>query len=766
MTVRATFMILTLGLLLGASPVAVAQQVTPDNPNSPAQSVEVREPSSLDAAGDKAASASDLTDIPVSTGVVKAAADGPSGKLVSEAEQITRLKRAIEADKLQLEALRKEFEDPQNDYHKAEEEFHKIEEEHDALVKRIKELQEAGTDNERIAELEQKREPLARSRKLAQERFEILIEERKVNKEGMTTLEAKLAQEQQALDRLMGETPVAAPVTPPTAPAPSDPATAARSADPASAASSTTPPVLSPAPPSSAAAVAPTAAAAPVVAAPTLGTAGPAPMPVSPAAPADSPAGASPGSMVPASAAPPSAVQTAAPSKELVEAQVDEQKKAETARTIEAEARAITDRMSTLDKTIQQEQSLLQNAQRKADNANESRSSLAKELQEKSIGGAPATEIQELIKGLREAESRFREARMASRERSDRLDQLQTERAGLQAEQLQILRATEDAREQLEIAQATIEKLQNPLALPNVLRWLGYHGPRLLVILFGMFLLQFISRLFSHRIVHWMSTSGMWGTRKEREDRAQTLVGVFRNTALVVIWGGGVLMMLQEIGIPIAPLMGGAAVVGLAVAFGAQNLIRDFFYGFVILLENQYNLNDVIQIGELSGQVEEITLRVTVLRDIEGRVHFIPNGEVTSVTNFTHGWSRALFDIGVAYKEDPDQVMQVIQEIGRDLRRDPIFGLMILEDLTMLGVEQLADSAVVIRFYIKTRPLQQWSVKREMLLRIKRRFAKLGIEIPFPHRTVYHHIDEAGQNALHFGHSPSKPAIRVAGAGD
>ena len=202
-------------------------------------------------------------------------------------------------------------------------------------------------------------------------------------------------------------------------------------------------------------------------------------------------------------------------------------------------------------------------------------------------------------------------------------------------------------------------------------------------------------------------------------------------------------MILQEAGIPIAPLLGGAAVFGLAVAFGAQNLIRDYFYGFVILLENQYKLNDVVKIGDTSGQVEQITLRMTVLRDLEGNVHFVPNGQITTVTNMTHGWSRALFDIGVAYKENVDHVMAVLNELGDQLRKEPPYSAVILEPATMLGVDALGDSAVVIKFFIKTRPLQQWTVKRELLRRIKNRFDELGIEIPFPHRTVFHRLEDA-----------------------
>lgn len=158
----------------------------------------------------------------------------------------------------------------------------------------------------------------------------------------------------------------------------------------------------------------------------------------------------------------------------------------------------------------------------------------------------------------------------------------------------------------------------------------------------------------------------------------------------------------------------------------------------------------------------------TTLRDLEGRVHFIPNSEITSVTNLTHGWARALFDISVASKEDADRVMQVINDLGREFKKDPFFGHMVLEDLTMLGVDALGDSAIMIKFYIKTRPLQQWAVKREMLRRIKRRFDEQGIEIPFPHRTVYQRVDTTEEAVAPIIALPrdAAPAMRVAGNGD
>ncbi|MFO0959520.1 MAG: mechanosensitive ion channel family protein [Isosphaeraceae bacterium] len=265
--------------------------------------------------------------------------------------------------------------------------------------------------------------------------------------------------------------------------------------------------------------------------------------------------------------------------------------------------------------------------------------------------------------------------------------------------------------------------------------------------------------LFSHRIIRVIARSTARGSAEEREDRAKTLVGVFHNAASLAIVGVGGMMFFQEVGVPVAPLLGGAAVFGLAVAFGAQNLIRDYFYGFVILMENQYKLNDIIKLGGVSGQVERITLRMTVLRDDGGSVHFIPNGQITTVTNMTHGWSRAVIELAVDYKQDVDRVMDLLVEIGKELRQDAAFAGAILEDPTMLGVDALGESAVTIKFYIKTRTLKQWAVRREMLRRIKRRFDDLGIEMPSSQKTTINlRADEPAQA------TPPPPRIQPAPA--
>jgi len=186
-----------------------------------------------------------------------------------------------------------------------------------------------------------------------------------------------------------------------------------------------------------------------------------------------------------------------------------------------------------------------------------------------------------------------------------------------------------------------------------------------------------------------------------------------------------------------APLLAGAGIVGLAFGFGGQYLIRDLINGLFILIEGQYRVNDVVKINEYGGLVEDINLRITTLRDLEGRVIIIPNGEIKTVVNFTRDYAQALFDIGVAYKENVDQVIQVIKEVGSQMRADTHFGKLILADLEMFGVDDFGDSQVTIKFRIKTLPIKQWEVSREFKRRLKNRFDELGIEIPFPHRTLY-----------------------------
>jgi moderate conductance mechanosensitive channel len=234
----------------------------------------------------------------------------------------------------------------------------------------------------------------------------------------------------------------------------------------------------------------------------------------------------------------------------------------------------------------------------------------------------------------------------------------------------------------------------------------------------------------------------------EHSKRAETLSRVFRYIVTVVISVVTVMVVLGELGVSVAPILGAAGVVGLAVGFGAQSLVRDYFTGFFLLLENQVRAGDVVKLStDHAGLVENVTLRYVQLRDYEGRVHFVPNGQITTVINMTRGFSFAVMDIGVAYRENVDEVMAVMLEVGRELRADPAFGERIVEDMEMAGVDQWADSAVVIRCRFKVVALSQWVIKREYLRRLKNAFDARGIEIPFPHLTVYAGQDKDGAAA-------------------
>lgn len=223
----------------------------------------------------------------------------------------------------------------------------------------------------------------------------------------------------------------------------------------------------------------------------------------------------------------------------------------------------------------------------------------------------------------------------------------------------------------------------------------------------------------------------------ESAKRVETLIKLVRQGTTLALWILLILLVLREVGVDIAPILAGAGILGLAVGFGAQNLVRDVISGFFLILENQVRVGDVAIINGTGGLVEQVNFRTIVLRDLAGTVHVFPNGTINTLSNMTHTWSAWVFDIGVAYKEDTDRVMEVITKVGKELQQDPEFGHFILEDVEVFGVNKFADSAVEIKGRIKTRPIQQWTVGREFQRRIKYAFDAQGIEIPFPHRTIY-----------------------------
>jgi len=226
------------------------------------------------------------------------------------------------------------------------------------------------------------------------------------------------------------------------------------------------------------------------------------------------------------------------------------------------------------------------------------------------------------------------------------------------------------------------------------------------------------------------------GSTLDDQKRVETLTRVLKYVANVVVLLLGALIALGTIGISIAPVLAAAGVVGLAVGFGAQSLVKDYFTGIVLLIENQIRAGDFIEVGGKSGTVENVTLRYVRLRDAHGNVHFVPNGQIDSVTNSTMEFAYAVVDVGIAYKEEVDAAIQVMQKVGSELTEDKDWGSKITEPMATFGVQELADSAVIVRVRFKTLPGEQWGVRREYNKRIKAAFDHVGIEIPFPHVTM------------------------------
>jgi small-conductance mechanosensitive channel len=220
--------------------------------------------------------------------------------------------------------------------------------------------------------------------------------------------------------------------------------------------------------------------------------------------------------------------------------------------------------------------------------------------------------------------------------------------------------------------------------------------------------------------------------------RIETLARVFRNSAAVIIVIVAGTLVLGELGISVAPILATAGVAGVAIGFGAQSLIKDYFNGFFLLLDDQVREGDVVEVAGKGGLVEEVTLRYVRLRDFDGHVHYVPNGEIKIVTNRTRGFAHAVIEVGVAYRENPDEALEVMRQVGEAMRADPAWRERIAEPIELIGVERWDDSAVILRARLRVLPpIQQWNVKREFLKRLKKAYDERGIEIPYPHLTVY-----------------------------
>jgi len=277
-------------------------------------------------------------------------------------------------------------------------------------------------------------------------------------------------------------------------------------------------------------------------------------------------------------------------------------------------------------------------------------------------------------------------------------------------------------------------------ALEAVKSWLLQHGILILVIILLSYLAYMITKAVMPLIIERFITVRGKGRRAKTElaKRSQTLSSTLTHAIGIILIIVAIFMVLSEVGIDITPLLAGAGVVGIAIALGAQSLIKDLVAGFFIMVEDQYDVGDVVRVADVAGGVEGLNLRRTLLRDLDGILHVVPNGEIRLASNFTNMWSRAHLNISVAYKEDLDRVMSVIRKIWEEMAEDPNWGpLLISKTPWLLRVDSFGDSGIVIKVVGETQPIKQWDVMGELRRRIKKVFDEQGIEIPWPHVKLY-----------------------------
>ena len=390
-------------------------------------------------------------------------------------------------------------------------------------------------------------------------------------------------------------------------------------------------------------------------------------------------------------------------------------------------------RKQLLEQQIEFEESLSENHDKEVENLKLALVAFEARLQKYRDTDAPDEKIQRLERGIREINRTLAGSDDDDDARRTYIKSLHDRHRRLDEEELRVTAVVDEEESAAEKARDHIGWLESPIHPKNVAHWAQERGPRmLLVIAAALFLLLFVR--FSAQGVARALVGRRRGARSVGTGRADTLAFSFRSASRVVIVVMAVMLVLQEGGVDITTVLGGAAIIGVAIAFGAQDLMKDYFSGFLILAEDQYQLGDLITIRGITGTVESVNMRVTVLRDLEGRVHFIPNGNIDQVTNRTYGWGRPVLEVPVGFEEDVDRVMETLVELAKNLRDDPEWKGSIIGEPEMLGVDKFTDYGVVIKFMMKTQPDKLFAVRREMLRRITKRFHELGIQITVPQR--------------------------------
>ncbi|MBU1036743.1 mechanosensitive ion channel family protein [Patescibacteria group bacterium] len=267
--------------------------------------------------------------------------------------------------------------------------------------------------------------------------------------------------------------------------------------------------------------------------------------------------------------------------------------------------------------------------------------------------------------------------------------------------------------------------------------WLAAHGFMIVAILLALYLAKKFGKIFIEKLVRKTVVADHFLTKEAEKKREDTIIRIFNGVTSILIWLIAIMMLLSEIGVNIGPLLAAAGIAGLAFGFGGQYLIRDIISGFFLILENQYRVGDIVCFDDTCGLVEDVTLRMTTLRDLDGTVHHIPHGEVKKVSNLSKYFARVNLDLGVSYNTDLEKVIAVVDRVGKELAEDSTWKELIIKPPAFLRVDDFADSAVIIKILGETKPLKQWEVTGELRKRLKIAFDQEKIEIPFPQRVIH-----------------------------
>jgi len=271
----------------------------------------------------------------------------------------------------------------------------------------------------------------------------------------------------------------------------------------------------------------------------------------------------------------------------------------------------------------------------------------------------------------------------------------------------------------------------------NVTPWLLDHGIKIFIIIIVAQLIRRFGRIFIEKLIRKIVISDHFLNKKAEKKREDTLIRIFSGSISILIWILAFMMVLQEVGFAIGPILAAAGIAGLAFGFGGQYLIRDLISGLFIIMENQYRVGDVVCFDSTCGLVEDISLRMTTLRDLDGIVHHVPHGEIKRVSNLSKYFARVNLNIGISYNSNLEQVISVVNKVGQELANDPSWKEFILKPPQFLRVDDFGDSAIIIKILGETKPLKQWDVTGELRKRIKIAFDREGIEIPFPQRVIH-----------------------------